>query len=188
MGVFGTSLYSGDFAMDLRSTVAAVLRLPFEPDKLVDILRGTEPSAADNPSNEDHTTFWLVVADQFAKRAIACDRVRRKALAIVDGGEDIVMLEKLGMKTGDLRKRRRMLDELRTRIVTAATKSKPRAVLQKPQPLLMEIGDVLVYPTCEGENINPYYRSKEENVHSTKKGPVPWKQDSWGAMVILDCG
>jgi len=39
MGVFGTGLYSGDFALDLRSAVAAALRLPFNPDKLVDILR-----------------------------------------------------------------------------------------------------------------------------------------------------
>jgi hypothetical protein len=188
MGVFGTGLYSGDFALDLRSSVAAVLRLPFDADRLVDILRDTETSAADTPSNEDHTTFWLVLADQFAKRAVACDRVRSKALAIIDGGEDIAMLDKLGMKPGNLRKRRRMLDELRTRIVTAPTTSKPRAALQKPQPLLMEIGDVFVYPTCEGENINPYYRSKEENVHYTKNGPAPWKQDGWGSIVILDCG
>jgi hypothetical protein len=52
----------------------------------------------------------------------------------------------------------------------------------------MEVGDVLVYPTCEGENINPYYPSKERNIHYTRNGPTPWKQDGWGAMVILDCG
>src|SRR5215467_7224110 len=104
MGVFGTGLYSGDFALDLRPVVGAVLRLPFDPDKLVDVLSGTEPSAASNSSDEDHTTFWLVVADQFAKRGIACDRVRTKALAIIDTGADIAMLGKLGMKAGDLRK------------------------------------------------------------------------------------
>jgi hypothetical protein len=188
MGVFGTGLYSGDFALDLRSAVAAALRLPFNPDKLVDILRDTEPSAADTPSNEDYTTFWLVVADQFAKRAVACDCVRSKALAIIDGGADIARLEKLGMKPADVRKRRRMLDELRTRIVAVPTSGKPRTVLRKPQPLLMGIGDVLVYPTCDGESVNPHYPSKEEDVHYTKNGPEPWKQDGWGAIVILDCG
>ena len=71
MGVFGTGLYAGDFALDVRSTVAAVLRLPLDPDRLVDIVHGTEPSVADNSSNEDHTTFWLVIADQFAKRGVA---------------------------------------------------------------------------------------------------------------------
>jgi hypothetical protein len=188
MGVFGAGLYSGDFALDLRSAVRAVLRLPFDPDRLVDILCGTEPSAAENASNEDHTVFWLVVADQFAKRGLACDRVRTKALSIIDTDADTAMLEKLGMKAADLRKRRKMLGELRTRIVAAPTTSKPRAVLRKPQPLPMAIGDVLVYPTCAGENINPYYPSKEQAVHYTKNGPEVWKQDGWGAMVVLDCG
>ena len=174
--------------MDLRSVVAAVLSLPFAPDKLVDILRGTEPAAADNPGNEDYTTFWLVVADQFAKRAVACDSVSSQAVAIIDSGADIAVLEKLGMKPSDLRKRKAMLEQLRVRIVAAPKTSKPRTVLRKPQPFLMEVGELLVYPTCEGENINPYYPSKEKTIHYTRTGPMPWKQDGWGAMLILDCG
>jgi hypothetical protein len=188
MGVFGTGLYAGDFALDVRSAVRAVLRLPFDPDRLTDVLSNREPSAANDPNNEDHTTFWLVVADQFAKRGVVCDRVRNKALAIIDTGADISMLEKLGMKSADLRKRQRMLDELRTRLFAAPTPNKPRPVLKEPQPLLMETGDVIVYPTCCGENINPYFASKEKDVHYTKHGPEPWKQNGWGAMVILDCG
>ena len=35
MGRWGTGLYSGDFAMDLRSTIRAVARLPFSADRLV---------------------------------------------------------------------------------------------------------------------------------------------------------
>src|SRR5215469_16489718 len=188
MGVSGAGLYSGDFALDLRSAVGAVVRLPFDPDKLVDVLSGTEPSAASNSSDEDHTTFWLVVADQFVKRGIACDRVRTKALAIIDTGADIAMLEKLGMKASDLRKRQMILDGLRARIVDASTTNKPRAVLQKPQPLLMGIGDALAYPTCGGEHINPYLPSKAANTNYTKTGRETWKQDGRGAMVILDCG
>jgi hypothetical protein len=99
------------------------------------------------------------------------------------------MLGKLGMQSAHLRKRQRMLDERRARIVAAATTSKPRRVLQKPQPLLMEVGDMMLYPTCFGENINPYFARGV----TKKDGPipwtsVPWRQDGWGAMVILDCG
>src|SRR5262245_16377134 len=119
MGVWGTGLYSGDFAMDLRSTVGAVVRLPFETDRLVEILCETEPAAAKDPSNEEHTTFWLILADQFAKRGIASDRVRETALSIIDTSGDTAMLEKLGMKPADIRKRRTLLDELRARIVGA---------------------------------------------------------------------
>jgi hypothetical protein len=80
MGVWGSGLYSGDFAGDLRAAIRAVSRLPFEADRLVEILSSIEPGAANNSDDNDHTTFWLVAADQFAKRGIACERVRDKAL------------------------------------------------------------------------------------------------------------
>ncbi len=155
MGVWGSGLYSGDFALDLRATIGAVVRLPFDPDRLVEILGESEPTAANDPNDEGHTTFWLIVADQFAKRGIVCDRVREKALEIIDAGEDIALLQKLGMKESDLRKRHKLLQEVRTRIV-AANVRKPRTVLKKPQLLLMTMGDVIVYPTRRGGCINPY--------------------------------
>src|SRR5436190_1179666 len=79
MGVWGPALYSGDFAMDLRATIGAIARLPFDADQLVDILCEAEPAAANNPADEEHTTFWLILADQFAKRSIVSDRTRKKA-------------------------------------------------------------------------------------------------------------
>jgi hypothetical protein len=39
MGAWGVGLYSTDFAVDLRGTVGAVSRLPFEGDGLLEILR-----------------------------------------------------------------------------------------------------------------------------------------------------
>lgn len=187
MGVFGTGLYSGDFAMDLRTTISAVSRLPFDNDKLVDIIRETEPASADDPNDQDHTTFWLVLADQFAKRGIVCDRVRSTALTIVDGGGDLAMLTKLGMSPPDLKKRRKVLDDLRARIV-APTNSRPRPVLKKPQAFVMEVGDVWIYPTDAGRCINPHFAFKEENTFWTKDGTIPWKQDGWSAMVVVDRG
>jgi len=186
MGVWGTGLYSGDFAMDLRATIGAVARLPFDPDRLVEILCDTEPTAANNPNDEEHTTFWLIVADQFAKRGIVCDRVRDTAFRIIDAFEDIATLKKLGMKASDIRRRRKLLLAVRARIATSV--SRPRTVLKKPQPLLMDVGDVIAYPTCEGKCINPYYAFKELDRRYTKNGPVPWMQDGWGAAAIVDCG
>src|SRR5262245_41081069 len=111
MGVWGTALYSGDFAMDLRATISAVVQLPFDTDRLVDILCETEPAAANNPADEDHTTFWLVLADQFAKRGITSNRTREKALEIIGADEDLAVLTKLGMKAADIRKRRKILEQ-----------------------------------------------------------------------------
>jgi hypothetical protein len=180
MGVWSTGLYSGDFALDLRSTIRAVARLPYDGDKLVEILCETEPAASGDPQDEDHTTFWLVAADQFAKRGIVSLRARESALRIIDTGSDGAMLQKLGMDPAGLRKRRRVLEELRERI-TGPLVGKPRTVLKKPQSYLMEVGDVLVYPTCEGTSINPYFASKERD--------RSWKgQDGWSVTVIVDRG
>ena len=71
MGAWGTGLYSSDMAADMRATVKSVLRLPLDEDRIVDILRDSETQAANDVDNEDHTTFWLVLADQFEKRGIA---------------------------------------------------------------------------------------------------------------------
>jgi hypothetical protein len=186
MGVFGTGLYSGDFAMDLRSTISAVIRLPFDSDKLVNILCESEPKVANAPGDEDHGTFWLVLADQFAKRSIVCDRVRDKALEIIDSGAHIALHQKLGMNPSDLRKRQRMLIELRGRITAPALVRRPRAVLKKPQSLLMGVGDVFAYPTFGGRCINAYAASRELDREGT--GTPAWKQDGWAAMVIVDRG
>ena len=187
MGVWGVGLYSGDFAQDLRGTIRAVARLPFDNDRLVDILCETEPTTANNQDDEDHTTFWLVVADQFFKRGIACDRVREKALAIIDGGSDLAMLAKLGMDPAGLKKRRQMLDKLRLRLA-APVGARRGSVLKKPQAYLMDVGDVFVYPTCGGRCINPYFASKGEQTYWGDKGSMPWKQDGWSALLIVDRG
>jgi len=130
----------------------------------------------------------LVVADQFLKRGIFSKLVREKVLAIIERGEDIATQQNLGMNPSDVRKRQKTLDDLRARIVAAPTTNKTRNVLRKPQPLLMEIGDVLIYPMCDGKNINPYYTSKEKNIRYTEGGRASWTQNGWGAMVIVDCG
>jgi hypothetical protein len=187
MGFWGTTLYSGDFAMDLRATISAVARLPFDTDRLVEILCETEPSAANNPADEEHTTFWLVLADQFARRGIVSEGVRARALEIIAADEDLAVMNKLGMKPADIRKRRKMIEQLRDRII-ASPVNKPRTTLKKPQPLLMETGDIIVYPTCRGKCINPYFASKELDRQYTKDGPLPWMQDGWGAALIIDCG
>src|SRR5205814_6183713 len=119
MGAWGTGLYSGDFAMDLRGTIRAVARLPFSADRLVDVLCDAEPGAARSSVDYDHTVFWLVVADQFAKRGIDSPRARETALSIIDEGRDRGAMAALGMPEPDLRRRDRMLAELRGSLVSA---------------------------------------------------------------------
>jgi hypothetical protein len=171
MGAWGTGLYSGDFAMDLRGTIRAVARLPFSADRLVDVLCDAEPGAARSSVDSDHTVFWLVVADQFAKRGIDSPRVRETALSIIDEGRDRAAVAALGMREPDLRRRDRMLAELRTRLVSAPP-PKPRTTLKNPQPYLFEIGDGYAFPTsgaAASTRISP--RSSKRPRGGTTAGP-----------------
>ena len=178
MGFWGAGLYAGDFAMDLRAAVAAEARLPLADDQLVEALRETERASADDPADPDHTTFWLVLADQLGRRGVYPQAVRGRALAIIDGDLDLERLRSLGAPPADLRKRQAKLLEIRAALVEAAPRT--RKVLSKPQPLPMTTGDVIAYPTLAGNPINPYFKSK-----ALMRG---WSHDGWGAFVVAECG
>jgi len=181
MGAWGLGLYSSDFAQDLRGAIQAVARLPSEPDRLLELLCETERQAANDPADADHTVFWLVVADQFAKRGIDCAKARDRARAIISEGLDLAAMSSLGMDVKSLGKRRAMLANLESQIATAPP-SKPRAVLKAPQKLLLEVGEAVAYPICNGDAINPYTVGKEW------AWVKAWKQDGWGAFVVVERG
>ena len=182
MGAWGVGLYSGDYAMDLRSTVSAVARLPFEPAELLAILRQSESGAADDPTDSDHTVFWLVIADQFHKRGLECPEARERALTIIVGGEDLAAMARLGMDEKPLAKRRAMLVAVATAL-KAPLPDKPRKVLKAPQPFVLEVGEAVAYPVNErGTPINPYLVGKPWPIAKS------WKQAAWGAIVILERG
>jgi hypothetical protein len=181
MGAWGTGLYSSDMAADMRATIKSVLRLPFDEDRIVDILRDGERRAADDPGDEDHTTFWLVLADQFEKRGVAHTPTRQRAITIIDRGDDLTMMEKRGMKPPDLRKRGEKLAELRARLAAASGRSKPRATLQAPEPYVLEIGVLYACPVQGCSCINPYFSKQQLE-------KWPFTPDGWRQFLILDRG
>ena len=181
MGAWGVGLYSSDMAADMRSTIKSVLRLPFDEDRIVDILRDGERTAANDPNDEDHTTFWLVLADQFEKRGVAHAPTREKAIAIIDRGDDLTMMENRGMKLADLRKRGAKLAELRGRLAAAPRVSKPRATIKAPQPYVLEVGVLYACPAKGSSCLTPYLR---DNWYAAS----PWVPDGWRQFVILDRG
>jgi hypothetical protein len=187
MGTWGTGLYGGDFAADLRTTARAVLRLPLGADRLVQILAETEPGAARNPEDEDHTTFWLVVADQFARHGLKSAQVVETALRIIASGQDLDVQRQLGQSAGGLKKRSLVLAELHDRIV-AAPSGVARKVLREPQKFVMNVGDIFTYPTCGGQCRNPYVLNLDRlKIYGPSGGQV-WSPDGWGAAVIVARG
>jgi hypothetical protein len=174
MGTWGSGLYSDDYALDLRASIAALCRLPHSGDAIVDLLAELNPEAHD-PDDDCHTTFWLVVADQLHRRGIR-SQAQERALEIIANQTNLAALAKLDMAAEDLEERQRSLsalgDELRS-----PTAEKSRKTLKKPQPLLFGAGDVLVFPIdSRGNCYNPYMK----NPALARFTPVGWD----GCMVV----
>jgi len=180
MGTWGAGLYSADMALDLRATIGKLLRLPFDEPRIVDILRESEPKAADDPQDEEHTTFWLVLADQFAKHGIVSTEVRDKAIEIIDSERDLSMLATRGMTQAALRKRAATLQKLRASLLTA-TRPRRRSTLKAPLPYTLEVGVLYACPTRGSAAINTYRGRKNFD-------GSPWIPDGFRQFVVLARG
>lgn len=179
MSAWGAGLYSSDFAKDLKPVIAALARLPKSADELLAILVERFGGVAKDADDEDHSTFWLVVADQFAKLGLHSLEARQRALAIIDEGGDLVMMKSLDMSAANLKKRKAMLDKLRPSIASPPIRERS-APLKAPQPFIMALGDCYAFPTSKGDGINPYMGDRTKN--------PGFAQDGWGAGVIAESG
>jgi hypothetical protein len=177
MGTWGVGLYSNDDAQDLRSAIRAVCQLPYDGNELVELLAGLNPEVLDQ-KNEGHSTFWLVIADQFQRRGIR-SVARERALEIIAAGTDLAMLAALGMTEPDLRQRKRLLAALADELREPPTE-KPRKTLKKAQPVLFGPGDVLVYPIDDRGNCR--------TPHTTDPVLANFTPVGWDGCVIVASG
>jgi hypothetical protein len=179
VGASGPGLYSNDYAADLKATISAVARLPHDAAHLLELLVSIEEPAR-LPNDEDYTTFWLVVADQFHKRGIPSD-AQARARAVIADGSDVAMLRSLGMTDADLRKRTKNLQKLDDALA-GGTPAKKRTTLRAPQPLLLERGAAFRYPIdSKGCAVNSYMTERDLERH-------PFVQVGWGAFTVVRAG
>jgi hypothetical protein len=127
-------------------------------DEIRELLVGMEP-AATKPEDEDHTTFWLVVADQLHRRGIATQASTR-ALEIISEGTNLDVLRELGMSDSDLKKRSGKLKELGAKL-SGPLPSKTRRTLKSPQTIPVQPGEV--YSS----------RSTPRRTPTTRTSPIP---------------
>lgn len=160
MGRWGSGLYANDTAADLRPLVSTALKLPRPIGEIVDLVVDREALIACDLDHEDHTTFWLVLADRIWTSGDRSERVFSKAIDIIVEGRDLRMCQRLGMTEADLRKRAQALEALRKRLETIH-EGATRTTLAKPKTQLFRVGDVLTVPIDEqGEPANPYFSAK----------------------------
>jgi hypothetical protein len=178
MGAWGGGLYDSDFALDLKGTINAVLRAPLSDDE---VLAEIWVSHGDGAVAADALDYWLVLADQFERRGIPRQDVFERAIAIVEAGEDVAMLDELEAEPDTIAERRKATAKLVERLRDPRP-AKSRRPLQKPQSLLLEPGEALTWPTDRGGSINPY----------VPEGSL-WKlggftQDGWGFGIVTEAG
>lgn len=178
MGAWGGGLYDGDFALDLKATIDAMVRAPLSDDEVLAELWASLGAGA---GELDALDYWLVLADQFERRGLRHPEVFERALAIVDAGDDLAALEALEADAKTIAARRRATAKLVERL-RAPRPAKRRRPLKTPQPLLFEPGEALAWPTDQGESINPYVPAEE----LWKLGG--FKQDGWGFGIITEAG
>ena len=92
MGAWGGGLYDGDYALDLKGTLNAVMRAPLSDDE---VLAELWASLGKGAVDLDAVDYWLVLADQLERHGIRRQDIFERAIAIVEAGEDVAMLKEL---------------------------------------------------------------------------------------------
>jgi hypothetical protein len=178
MGAWGGGLYDGDFALDLKGTIKAVLRAPLSDDE---VLAELWASLGKNAGEMDALDYWVVLADQLERHGIRRPEVFERAVAIIEAGEDVAMLEALDAEPKTIAERQRETTKLLARLRDPRP-AKKRRPLKTPEPLLLERGEALTWPTDGGNSINPYVPEDQ----LWKLGG--FKQDGWGFGIVTEAG
>jgi hypothetical protein len=175
MGAWGGGLYESDFACDLRADITGYMRAPLSDDELLAKLAEAHGQGHDGEHVEGFD-YWLVLADQLERRGIPRQDIFDRAIAIIERNEDIAALEKLGAGKATAAERRKVTAELLQRLRNPRP-AKKRRPLKKPQPLLFEVGDALIWPTDKGTCNSEY-----------PAWGIPFQPDGWGFGVITAAG
>ena len=178
MGAWGGGLYDGDFALDLKATIKGVLRAPMSDDEVIAELWTSYGARA---GDADALDYWLVLADQLERCGIRRQEVFDRAIAIIEAGEDLAMLKELGAEPKTVAERGKATTKLLARLRDPRP-AKRRRPLKSPQPLLLEPGEALTWPTEGGDAINPYVA---EDQLWKLGGFTP---DGWGFGIVTDAG
>jgi hypothetical protein len=178
MGAWGGGLYDGDYALDLKGTLNAVLRAPLSDDEVIAELW---TSLGEGAVDVDALDYWLVLADQLERHGIRRPDIFERAIAIIEAGEDVAMLKELEAEPKTIAERRKETTKLLARLRDPRP-AKQRRPLKTPQPLLLEPGEALTWPTDGGNSINPYVPED-----------MLWKlggftQDGWGFGIVTEAG
>lgn len=148
MGTWSPALYGSDVANDIRENIKELLRTPLDEDGVVEKLADLYPNLK-NKVDEEYPDMWLVLADQFHAHGLKAARVFAAANSIIDTGLDLETKRACAMVERDLRKRAKVLADLRAKWAKPNPKPVKRNVQEKPDALVFDTGDCFTYPATD---------------------------------------
>lgn len=145
MGAWGTAIFSDDTACDVRDDwrelVGDGLTGPQATDKLLTRWADSLTDPDDGP------VFWLALAATQSRGGLLEDRVKAKALGVIQDGTD---LKKWGDDPALQKKRKAVLDKLREQLLAA--QPSPKKIRRATKATCdWEIGDVIALRLRSGK-------------------------------------
>ena len=178
MGTWGTGIYQNDTAADLKADFKDWVGLGWPTDALAQGLADHAGLDWDEPVVEaDDAGAWIALADLFHQYALDHPPLFARACGLIEDGTDLALNIEQDLPAADVKRRAKVLAEAQAR--WAAPHPKPRkAKLLKPEPLLLQTGDLMQYPTmANSARVDPKAQGLGE--------AYDWQPDGYGAFVVL---
>ena len=168
MGVLGTSIFSDDNAADIRSRYRELLEDGKDGAEATEIVLREWQSELDNP------VVWLALALTQSRCGRLEERVKQRALSIIDDGTEVRRWEELGASARDLKKRAAVLQQLRQQL--ESPQPSPSRI-KKPYRATCDwdAGEVIAYRLASGRKALLRVITVERN-----------KEGEWPACEVLD--
>lgn len=160
MGAWGTGLFSDDVACDIRAEFRALCGQGCTVPKATrQILEHWREAVEDE---EDGPVIWLALGSLQWDRGALQPLVKKKALRIIDRGEDLKRWEADG-DTRNLRQREKVLQKLRAKLTSPQPVPKQAKVKRQlvrtaakpakaaPAPMVWRVGEVYGYRLRSGD-------------------------------------
>lgn len=139
MGIWGTSLFSSDTALDAKDTYLLWLSKGVPDDVALKRVLDIAP----RPHDDDECEFWLALASTQWKYGRLDDCVKQKALALIESGGDVNKWKLMG-KFKDVQKRKKVIEDVKAQLLMEMPARKK--VKEEYYPISpWESGDVILY-------------------------------------------
>ncbi|WP_298291320.1 hypothetical protein [uncultured Litoreibacter sp.] len=149
---WGNGLYQNRYAATLKEDFGDWMAVSSSLDKTIKRL-AERYDVETRPKSAEASAFWLAMADLLHQYGLEHEPTFKRANALIDKGTDLKLRRAMTPGEADLKDRARVLKRLQTKWAEPAKRVR-RVPKLRPEPYLMQAGDVFSYDTMAG---NPRY-------------------------------